>query len=75
MQAVELIHPAKMHIFRDAGPCTVSWGCGDIEGLNIKSKGSNVYVKRCRVCWQPELKEKWRETIKIINIQAMETFL
>lgn len=46
-----------------------------MEGLNIKSKGSNVYVKRCRVCWQPELKEKWRETIKIINIQAMETFL
>lgn len=46
-----------------------------MEGLNIKSKGSNVYVKRRRVCWQPELKEKWRETIKIINIQAMKTFL
>lgn len=60
VQTVELIHPAKMHIFRDAGPCAVSRGCGDMEGLNMKSKGSNVYVKGCRVFWQAESKEKWK---------------
>lgn len=47
VQAVELICPAKMHIFTDTGPCVVFLGCRDMEGLNIKSIGSNVYVKGC----------------------------
>lgn len=54
-----LIHPAKICIFKDAEHPAISWGCGDTVGMNIRSKGSDVYVKGCRFLRQPELKEKW----------------
>lgn len=63
---MELIHPAKTCIFKDAEHHAISWGCGDTKGLNIRSKGSNVYVKGYRFFWQPELKEV--DAIKTINV-------
>lgn len=54
-----LIHSPKMCIFKAAQHHVISWGCGDTVGMNIRSKGSDVYVKGCRFLWQPELKEKW----------------
>lgn len=34
VQAMELIHPDKMCICKDAEHHAISWGCGDMKGLN-----------------------------------------